>query len=94
MKTFIVVLFLALPCGACSTGCSPYEGLCACDQRAEQPIQTYKPSDEKPSRHPEPAYQRGEVKALTPPSLVSEDETLDREKADATAQGKKAAGVP
>src|SRR5437879_10826650 len=79
---------------ACPAGCLSYEGNCACDLVAEQAAQTYKPSNEKPRRHPEPEWQTGEVKASLPSSLAEEDAKLDRESAQAEAEGRALAGIP
>jgi len=88
---FVAVLLLA-----CPTGCSQYEGNCACDEKTITATVTVQPgvvSDEKPPRHPQPAYERGDVTVDTPPSLAGQDEKQDREKANANFEGKKAAGL-
>jgi hypothetical protein len=101
MLTLLVVLLLAAPAVACNKGCAPYQGdldLCVCDQAPERSDNTPTAdplvvSDEKPSRHPESAYLRGEVIAATPPSCAATNDCSDQKEIDAAAQGKKAAGV-
>ena len=93
MKWFIVLCLLSTSVLACDKGCEPYaKGLCACEGTPEASV-SVKPSDEKPPDDKLPSYEREGVKALTPPSLVTEDAKLDQEKADADKQGKKAAGI-
>ncbi len=94
---FLSLLWLSSAAFACGLGCTEYEGTCACDAKpAESPAQVDQSawvSDEKPSRHPEPAYQRGEVNALMLPSLAAQDMKQDQEARQADAQGKIAAGL-
>lgn len=100
MKTTILTVLVFLPSFvlACAKGCTEYEGNCACEPPSAD-TQTLAPmpqgvvSDEKPSRHPEPAWQRGEVHADTPPSVAAKDALADEEKAKAEADGKAAAGL-
>lgn len=94
MKT-LAILLLSSVAVACPSGTILYQGMCA-DVPAPKdtvPVPEVKPSDEKPSHHPEAAWERGEVNAATPPSLVTEDAKLDQQKAQAEEQGKKAAGL-
>ena len=93
MKTLLVIMVFASNAFACEAGCTSYQGTCACDQVPEKAVQTTFPSDEKPPRHPEPAYQRGDITVDMPTSTDSEDAKLDQEKAQAATEGKKAAGL-
>jgi hypothetical protein len=100
MKIVAIILALIVFVGmlllACPKGTVNYEGVCADLPSPDE--STLAPavgvvSDEKPSRHPEPAYQRGEVTADMPESQVAEDTKMDQEKAQADIEGKKAAGL-
>jgi len=95
MRTFIAVLFLAVPVVACPTGTIAMAGVCAAMPAPKDTVAVaeIRPSDEKPSRHPEPAWQRGEVKADMPVSTAGADDIADRQKADAIIEGKKKAGI-
>ena len=95
MWMLLVVALLASNAVACEKDCYEYQGNCACEQK---PIQLSKaeevqPSDEKPSRHPQPAYQRGDLNVSSGvderKSAYEHDKAID----DATAQGKLAAGI-
>lgn len=48
---------------ACGQGCIEYKNTCACDPPAEKTVQTFQPSDEKPRRGKQPAWETGEVRA-------------------------------
>lgn len=88
---------LALPfLLACDQGCDEHYGVCACDQKPNVEPTAYltSTSDEKPSRHPEPAWQRGEVKASEGKEERESAYKQDKAKDDANEQGKKAAGIP
>ena len=63
MKLTLGCLLLASSLYACPTGCVEYNGICACDAKPEAAPDAAKPSDEKPSRNPVPAYMRESVKA-------------------------------
>jgi len=92
----LALIAFAIPALTCPAGCYLYNGNCACDVQPEkgiEPVQVYKPSDEKPSHHPEPAYQRGDVVAAFPESLIARDLADQRAKDKAAAQGKKKAGL-
>lgn len=96
LKALIVVVAVNGVAVACGTGCEPHGEVCACDAKPSDlgPMHaTNWASDEAPPRHPEPAWQRGEVRAETPASLVMDDEKQDREKSTADAAGKFAAGL-
>jgi len=94
-RTMIIFSLLATTGWACKSGCIAYEGNCACEAQVERVVNesTYQPSDEKPPRHPEPAWQRGEVIAATPSSCAFTNACSDQQAIDATAQGKKSAGI-
>lgn len=96
MKTMILLLLASSVWAVqCEKGCSEWEGVCACDApkaSSSEPEQNYA-SDEKPSKHPEPAYQRGEVNIVNVPNTAEEDIKIDQEKAKADAEGRKAAGL-
>jgi len=97
MKT-IVLLLLASNVFAvvCPTNYTEWEGVCAQldapRDKSTEPEINYA-SDEKPSRHPEPEWQRGEVKIAVIRNLAAEDIHMDQEKAQADAEGKAAAGI-
>jgi hypothetical protein len=96
MKTLLIVLLFAVPVLAvCSKDSIEIEGVCAVMPSPEEstlaPIVST--SDEKPSRHPEPAYLRGDVKADMPPSCSAKDAKSDQDKAQADKDGKKSAGL-
>lgn len=78
---------------ACPKGTSEYEGNCAADIPAEQAVQTFVPSNEKPRRSQQPEWQTGAVTAAMPPSEASKDAKLDAERTSADNEGKKAAGL-
>jgi hypothetical protein len=93
----VLILILSLNVFSCPAGTIQGPGYCAAEpsptQETHAELSPYIVSDEKPSRHPEPAYQRGEVNAVTPPSLAAQDAKEDQERAEAEAQGKKTAGI-
>jgi len=89
----MILIGLIIAVATCSDGSVPYKDYCAQVEAKTETIVIMPVSNEKPSRHPESAWQRGEVTADTPPSLIASDEKLDQEKAQATFEGKKAAGL-
>lgn len=60
----------------CPTGYSEWKNGCAADLKPESAA-SVKPSDELPSRHPQPAWQRGEVKVIEIRSFTTESEEAD-----------------
>ena len=94
MKTLIVLL-LAVPVMAvtCPKDCEDHYGSCACTQPAAEVAPDVKGSDEKPPRSQITAWQSGAVKADLPPSTAAQDFKADQEKIDASAEGRKAAGL-
>lgn len=60
----------------CPTGYSEWKNGCAADLKPESAA-SIKPSDELPSRHPQPAWQRGEVKVIEIRSFTTESEEAD-----------------
>lgn len=96
MIPLLIVALLAGPVlAACTKNCEDHYGVCACDQPPTEFTVTpnYKPSDEKPSKHPQPAWERGEVKADMPSSLQAQDAKQDQDQVDAIHSGKHAAGL-
>lgn len=100
MKTLIVVASLLFPAVAgavsCEKGCAEFNGLCACDEPAYTAPSVPAPgvvSEEKPRREQIREWESGEVKADMPQSLIFKDAQLDMEKAQADAEGKRAAGI-
>ena len=86
---FACVMVLALLVFGCPAGTVEYEGLCASQPAPQIDIPPpVKLSDEKPRRSQQEEWETGEVKA--DPGKYS---TVDKEKADATAEGMKAAGL-
>jgi len=74
----------------CPDGWIEFEGHCAAMPQPEHDtVKEFEPSKEKPSRHPEPAYERGEVHADAGIPTMQRDIEEDQ----AAAQGKKAAGL-
>lgn len=95
MKTIALLLLLSSVAIACDKGCTEWEGICACDApkaSSQEPEINYA-SDEKPSKHPEPAYQRGEVNIVEAENMGTQDMKIDQEKAQADLDGKKAAKI-
>ena len=94
MKSLIIVsLLMTAPLYAeCPKGTTEYEGVCAADLPSEK-APAVQPSDEKPSKHPEPAWERGEVHADMPVSLIDQDRKMDEIQNQAIEDGKKAAGL-
>lgn len=98
MKLFILVasMSVASMAFACNKGCQEHQGVCVCDAAPveEAPrVTAGVVSDEKPPRHPQPAYERGDVIADMPPNLIAQDAKVDREIKAAVFEGKKAAGL-
>lgn len=99
MKSWIMLSLMLASVGAvaCDKGCSEYEGVCACDIKPAEVAAAVDTSvwvsDEKPSRHPEPAWQRGEVKVIDVPATGGEDAKQDLERQQADRAGKLAAGI-
>ena len=89
---FTVAGLLSGAAYGCPDGCVPYEGLCACDQVAQQPPMV-KASDEKPPKSGMPAYQAAGVHPDMPKSLMDQDAKWDEENRAADAEGKAAAGI-
>lgn len=93
MKLIALLLLLPVTAGACPSGTEPFKGVCV-DSNAQpylaDPVQ---PSDEKPPSDKMPSYQREGVTPVTRPNTLDEDIKLDREKAEADAEGKRAAGI-
>lgn len=91
-----IVVLCTIVAMSCPKGTIDYQGICADMPSAD--TETLAPavgvvSDEKPPRHPEPAYERGEVTVDNLQSKIYEDSKMDQEKAQADADGKKAAGL-
>ncbi len=80
----------------CPSGSVNWEGVCAQldapKSKSSEPETNYA-SDEKPSKHPEAAWQRGDVHVVDVPNLAAEDRKMDEEKAQAEADGKRAAKI-
>lgn len=94
MKIAILVVMLqATAFSACKEGYVPtdVEGVCQkADTRQTNPDWII---DEKPSFHPQPAYQRGEVTIVDAPNLEAQDRKDDLEKEQANKEGRKKAGL-
>lgn len=88
------MLLLLLPTSllaiTCPKGFIEYNGICAADP---QPVETLKGdnpswvSSEKPSRHPEPAYQRGDVHTIEIKPQETERDASDAQIKFATEHG-------
>lgn len=94
MKNIILLTLTWTVLAECPKGYQQYKDACE-DMRSPDtgPSVPTPTSDEKPSRHPEPAWQRGEVNAETPPSCAYTNNCSDQKAIDAAKQGKKAAGI-
>jgi hypothetical protein len=93
MKIAILIVLLSASAMACPKGSTEYEGNCAIDLPVAESEKPVAPSDEKPPTDKMPSYEREGVHALMPPSLVAQDEKEDQQRAQATDEGKKAAGI-
>lgn len=93
MKTLILMFIASLASATCPAGTVADSGACRYLNEASAEDNAKWVSDEKPPKHPEPAWQRGEVKAIAAPSALAEDLRSDEEKANADREGKMAAGV-
>lgn len=89
----ILTLLLSSPAVACDNGCEPYENVCACRGSTNEGVPVIYTTDEKPPRHPEPAWERMEVKAALPPSCAVTNNCSDQQAIDAAAEGKRKAGL-
>ena len=85
MLIIIVLLASNANATACPSGCSEYNGTCACDQAPERlkPSEEIQPSNEKPPRSGLPSWQDPSVKADLPQSLIYQDAEIDALKAKA-----------
>lgn len=95
MKIAIALLFVSSLSMACPKGSEEFNGNCAEMPSPSESALTpmIRPSDEKPSRHPESAWERGEVKADMPASCAATRKCSDDIAINAQAQGKKAARI-
>lgn len=95
MWILVIIALFASNAGACGEDCEEHQGVCACTQEPERPIpaQEIQPSKEKPRKEQQAEWQTGNVKADMPHSMSAEDERLDKEKATADFEGKRAAGL-
>lgn len=93
-KMLISLMLLSTPLWSCDPGCEEHNGVCACEAPTDKTqIDYVQPSDEQPSRHPEPAWQRGEVVADMPMSEAAHDILMNEARDKADAEGKRAAGL-
>jgi hypothetical protein len=92
IKKLAVLMFMAQIAGACPSGSIEWEGTCSKDIQPEI-APSVQPSDEKPPKSGMPSYQAEGVNAVMPPSCAAEDAKQDQAKAEAEAQGKRAAGL-
>lgn len=98
MKTLIAVLLL-LPglavAKSCPAGTTQFKDACVQDDAQPYLAEAVKPSDEKPPSDKMPSYQREGISiSTTVTNMAADDEKADREKAEADAEGKHAAGIP
>ena len=97
MKYIIAVLLFSLtvPASAlvCGNGCEVYKDVCACDipSQVALPVQ---PSDEKPPKTGMPSWQAADAHIVDAPNMMFQDEQQDRERINADADGRQAAGIP
>jgi hypothetical protein len=97
-EKMVVMLFCSASlCWGCGKGCFPLKGVCACDapvadQDFKMPAEWV--SDDRPPRSGMSACQAEGIHCVVnQPSLTQDDSNLDKEKQDADAIGKKAAGI-
>jgi hypothetical protein len=94
-RSYALILFLAVPAVAdCPKGTTPYkEGVCTADIQPEADMTpAVKPSNEKPPRNSQPAYERSDVKIIDiKPESTVDDEIAAAKAEDArlASQGKK-----
>ena len=93
MKTLVLLLSLSSVAVACGTGCTEWEGNCACDAPSTKVVEVNLASDEKPRKEPQHEWETGDVKADMPQSLIASDAKLDAERMSADEAGKRAAGL-
>lgn len=95
MRVLVIALLMASPVfPSCPNGFTAYgKDVCVQELKPEAAPDVYRVSDEEPPRHPEPAYQRGEVTVDMPTSTAAQDVKMDKERDKADAEGKKAAGI-
>lgn len=87
MKTLALILTLSSLAWACPKNSVEYNGNCFVDIKPEGTKDSVQASDEKPSHHPEPAWQRGEAVVVDAPSTLAQDEKEDEDRRKATAEG-------
>lgn len=95
-QTLTLMLLSGVACASCPNGTAEYNGLCADMPPAYIAPSVPDPSvvsDEKPRKEQIREWESGEVKADMPTSLIFKDIELDRQIAEADAEGKKAAGI-
>jgi hypothetical protein len=87
----VIVLLMIVPVLAdCPKGTTPYkEGVCTADIQPEtDTTPEVKPSNEKPPRNPQPAYERNDVHIVD----IKPESTVDDEIAAAKAEDARLAG--
>lgn len=82
MKIFPILLLSQISFAACPPGTVPDHGGCAYDDSAGHVL------NEKPSHHPEPAWERGAVKIIEITPMTTVDDEI------ATAKKHEAKSVP
>ena len=93
MRTLLLILMLqAVSYGACREGYVPTDVDGVCQASVTKTNEAWV-SDEKPSFHPQPAYQRGEVTIIDAPNLEAQDRKEDEDRKKADAEGKARAGL-
>jgi len=99
MKTVITVAVVVVVQSfavGCPKDCYEYQGACACDAMPEKALTTPPSgavSSEKPPQDKLPSYERANVKADMPQSLIAQDAKADQARSQADTQGKVAAGL-
>jgi len=95
MKWFALMLFIPTVsiAGSCKPGYVPSDtpGVCL-----EKPVTATNPewvSEEKPPSDKMPSYQREGITVINAPNMADEDAKSDRDRSDATAEGRKSAGL-
>ncbi len=92
-NTLIVLLFIPIAAqAACPKGTEPFKDTCVVELHPEAAI-SVQPSNEKPPTDKMPSWQREGITLIDCKNLEADDERMDRQKADANAEGKRNAGL-
>lgn len=96
MKTLLAVLLLLPGLAAakpCPAGTTQFKDACVQDDAQPYLAEAVKPSDEKPPSDKMPSWQREGVTIVNVKNTADDDKNMDKEKAEADAEGKRKAGI-